>query len=184
MDVNDACNGAKYCVEQGWVNERWLSIDGRSAGGYTTLASLTFQNVFTAGASLYGISNLVALCKETHKFESRYMDSLVGPYPEKENLYNERAPIMHTENLSCPVILLQGTEDKVVPPGQAEEMYHVLRSKGIDTTLVLYNGEGHGFRRGENIAHSLNSQYSFFCQIFGLETNDVDKIPIGEKLTI
>jgi len=184
VDVNDASLGAKFCVEKGWVNPEWLCIDGRSAGGYTTLAALTFRDEFSAGASMCGISNLVTLCEHTHKFESRYTDTLVGPYPEGVDIYNERAPIMHTDGLSCPVILLQGTNDKVVPPDQAELMFDALDNKGIGTTLVLYEGEGHKLQKSENSSHALNSEYSFFCQIFGFEAEDVEKIPIGEKIKV
>ena len=184
VDVEDVCHGALYCVEQGWANGDWLAIDGRSAGGYTTLAALTFSDVFKAGASLYGVSDLVTLNDDTHKFESRYLDGLIGPYPDDKAIYDERCPIKHTERLDCPVLLLQGDEDKVVPPNQAEMMFSVLKNKGLDTTLVLYKGEQHGFRKGENVQHALNSEYSFFCQVFGIEALDVAPIEIGSRLEV
>lgn len=184
VDVEDVCSGALYCVEQGWANGDWLAIDGRSAGGYTTLAALTFSDVFKAGASLYGVSDLVTLNNDTHKFESRYLEGLIGPYPDDKAIYDERCPIKHTERLDCPVLLLQGDEDKIVPPNQAEMMFSVLKSKGLDTTLVLYKGEQHGFRKGENVQHALNSEYSFFCQVFGIDSLDVTPIEIGSRLEI
>jgi dipeptidyl aminopeptidase/acylaminoacyl peptidase len=168
-DVEDVCAGATYCVSQRWVHPDWLAIDGKSAGGYTTLCALVFGNVFHAGASWYGISNLVTLYQDTHKFESRYMDTLVGRYPDEKQKYEARCPIHFHDKLHCPLILLQGLEDKVVPHNQAETMYEVLRAKGLDTTLVLYRGEQHGFRKGENMVHALESEYSFFCQVFGIE---------------
>jgi dienelactone hydrolase len=187
VDVSDVCNGAQYCVEQGWVNPEWLCIDGRSAGGYTTLAALVFKDTFRAGASLYGIGDLAALAEDTHKFESRYLDSLIGPYPAKKEVYEERCPINFIEKLNCPVILLQGEEDKVVPPNQAEKMYQVLTAKGLSSTLVLYKGEQHGFRKPENVRHALSSEYFFFCTVFGLvpqSEEGFDGIKIGSRVVI
>jgi dienelactone hydrolase len=187
VDVDDVCKGAQYCVEQGWANPDWLCIDGRSAGGYTTLAALAFQDVFLAGASLYGIGDLSALYAGTHKFESRYMDGLIGPYPEKKSVYDERCPINYTEKLNCPVILLQGDEDKVVPPDQAETMFEVLTAKGLPSALVIYKGEQHGFRKSENIRHALLSEYNFFCETFGIEAQpeaNFEGIEIGKRLEV
>jgi dipeptidyl aminopeptidase/acylaminoacyl peptidase len=183
VDVNDVCAGAEYCVQQGWVHPEWLCIDGSSAGGYTTLAALTFRDTFSAGASLYGISDLTALAKDTHKFESRYLDGLVGKYPEDQAIFDERCPILFTDKLSCPILLLQGMEDKVVPPNQAEGMFHALKEKGLLTSLVMYKGEQHGFRKKKNIQHALNSEYSFFCQVFGIEPEEgTEEIAIGERM--
>jgi dipeptidyl aminopeptidase/acylaminoacyl peptidase len=187
VDVNDVCNGAKFCVDQGWVNGKWLCIDGGSAGGYTTLAALTFTNVMAAGASLYGVADLSALAADTHKFESRYLDGLVGPYPEQKAIYDERCPLNFTDQLNCPVLLLQGDEDKIVPPNQAEIMFDALIAKGIPSTLVMYKGEQHGFRKASNIRHALNSEYHFFCQVFGIEPQleeGFDGIKMGERLDI
>jgi len=185
VDVNDVCAGANYCVQQGWVNPQWLCIDGSSAGGYTTLAALTFENVFSAGASLYGVSDLSALAEDTHKFESRYLDGLVGKYPQDKAVFEERCPILFTEKLNCPILLLQGTEDKIVPPNQAERMFEALKEKGLSTSLVLYKGEQHGFRKKENIRHSLNAEYSFFCQVFGIEPEEgTEQIAIGERIEL
>lgn len=187
VDVDDVCNGALWCVQQGLANGEWLCIDGRSAGGYTTMAALTFRDVFAAGASLYGISDLVRLQNDTHKFESRYLDGLVGPYPEEKDLYNERSPINFTGMLNCPMIMLQGDEDKVVLPDQAIQMFHVLKSKGVQTALVMYKGEQHGFRKGENVRHALLSEYEFFCAVFGFEAQREDGFPgvkIGERVDV
>ena len=156
-----------------------MAIDGGSAGGYTTLAALTFREVFKAGASLYGVSDLGALARETHKFESRYLDGLVGPYPERQDLYEERSPINHTELLSCPLILFQGLEDQIVPPSQAEMMFKAVRSKGIPTAYIPFEGEQHGFRRAENIKRVLDAELYFYSKVFGFELADgVDPVKI------
>lgn len=187
VDVDDVAKGAQYCVDEGWVNPDWLSIDGRSAGGYTTLAALAFQDIFQAGASLYGIGDLSALYTGTHKFESRYMDGLIGPYPDEKATYDERCPINFTGQLNCPVILLQGDEDKVVPPDQAETMFSVLTDKGLPSALVIYKGEQHGFRKSENISHALLSEYYFFCETFGIKPQ-AEKgfagVAIGQRLEV
>jgi len=172
VDVDDACNGATYLVEQGKADKARLAIDGGSAGGYTTLAALTFRDVFKAGASYYGVSDMGSLAAETHKFESRYLDSLVGPYPEKKAVYDERSPINAVDKLSCPIIFLQGSEDKIVPPNQAEAMVNALKEKGIPVAYLLFEGEQHGFRKGENIKRSLDAELSFYAQIFGFELAD------------
>ena len=172
VDVDDACNGALHLVEQGKADQERLAIDGGSAGGYTTLAALTFRGVFKAGASYYGVSDMGSLAAETHKFESRYLDSLVGPYPEKKAVYDERSPINAVDQLSCPIIFLQGAEDKIVPPNQAEKMVDALKEKGIPVAYLLFEGEQHGFRKGENIKRALDAELSFYAQIFGFELAD------------
>jgi dipeptidyl aminopeptidase/acylaminoacyl peptidase len=172
VDVDDCCNAALHLVSQGEADGDRLAIDGGSAGGYTTLAALTFKEVFKAGASLYGVSDLEALAKETHKFESRYLDGLVGPYPERQDLYQERSPINHTEQLSCPLILFQGLEDQVVPPSQSEKMFEAVRAKGIPTAYIPFEGEQHGFRRSENIKRVLEAELYFYSRVFGFETAD------------
>ena len=169
VDVEDCVNGALYLVAQGEVDGSRLAIDGGSAGGYTTLAALTFRDVFRAGASRYGISDLEALAQDTHKFESRYLDQLVGPYPERRDLYRERSPIHFTDRLSCPLILFQGLEDKIVPPSQAELMFAAVRDKGLPCAYVAFEGEQHGFRRAENIRRSLDGELYFFSRVFGFE---------------
>ena len=172
VDVDDCCNGALHLVSQGEADGDRLAIDGGSAGGYTTLAALTFKEVFNAGASHYGVSDLEALAKETHKFEARYLDGLVGPYPEESALYKERSPIHHTDRLSCPLILFQGLEDQIVPPSQAEMMFDAVRAKGIPTAYIPFEGEQHGFRRAENIKRALEAELYFYSKVFGFDLAD------------
>jgi len=179
VDVDDCVNGARYLVERGKVDGERLIIRGGSAGGYTTLAALTFRDVFRAGASYYGISDLEALTRETHKFESRYLDRLIGPYPERRDLYVQRSPIHFVERLSCPIIVFQGLEDKVVPPNQAELIVEALRAKGLPVAYVTFEGEGHGFRRAESIKRSLDAELYFYSRVFGFELADpVEPVPI------
>ncbi len=172
VDVDDCCNAALHLVSKGEADENRLAIDGGSAGGYTTLAALTFKDVFKAGASHYGVSDLEALAKETHKFEARYLDGLVGPYPERRDLYRERSPINHTEGLSCPLILFQGLEDQIVPPKQAEMMFDAVRAKGLPTAYIPFEGEQHGFRLAENIKRALEAELYFYSKIFGFDLAD------------
>ena len=167
VDVDDCVNGARYLVEQGEADPQRLAIRGGSAGGYTTLNALTFRDVFKAGASYYGISDLEAMALDTHKFESRYLDSMIGPYPDEKDLYYERSAIHFTEQLSAPMILFQGLEDKVVPPNQAEMMVEALRKKGLPVAYVAYEGEQHGFRKAQTIKHSLDAELYFYSRIFG-----------------
>ncbi|ABA57660.1 Peptidase S9, prolyl oligopeptidase active site region [Nitrosococcus oceani ATCC 19707] len=168
-DVEDCVNGALYLAQRGEVDRERLAIRGSSAGGFTTLAALTFHEVFKAGASYYGVSDLAALAKETHKFESRYLDHLIGPYPERADLYAARSPIHAVDKLSCPVIFFQGLEDKIVPPEQAEQMVEALREKGVPVAYVPFEGEQHGFRRAENIKRALGAELYFYAQIFGFD---------------
>jgi dipeptidyl aminopeptidase/acylaminoacyl peptidase len=169
VDVDDCANGARYLVQQGLVDGQRLVIRGGSAGGYTTLCALTFRDFFQSGASYYGVSDLGALARDTHKFESRYLDRLVGPYPERRDLYRERSPINFTERLACPVIFLQGLEDRVVPPSQTETMVQALRDKGIPVAYLPFEGEQHGFRRAENIKRALDAELYFYSRVFGFE---------------
>ena len=169
VDVDDCVNGARYLVARGEVDPNRLIITGGSAGGYTTLCALTFRDVFKAGASHFGVSDAEALAQDTHKLESRYLDGLLGPYPEKRDVYRERSPINFTERLSCPVIFFQGLEDKVVPPNQAEQMVEALRSKGISVAYVAFPGEQHGFRQAKNIKRALNTELYFYSRVFGFE---------------
>lgn len=171
-DVDDCCNGAEHLVHTGKVDGHRMAIMGGSAGGYTTLAALTFRDTFQTGASHYGVSDITLLAKETHKFESRYPDQLIGPYPEAKALYEARSPIYHVERMNCPIIFFQGADDKVVPPNQAELMVDALKEKGVPVAYVLYEGEGHGFRQAEHIKHALESQLYFFAQIFDFEPAD------------
>ena len=172
VDVDDCVNGARYLVEAGAVDGNRLAIRGGSAGGYTTLCALTFRGAFRAGASHYGISDLEALAKDTHKFESRYLDGLIGPYPERRDLYVERSPIHFTDRLACPMILFQGLEDKVVPPKQAEEMFEAVRAKGLPVAYLTFEGEQHGFRKAENIKRVLEAELYFYSKVFKFELAD------------
>ena len=183
VDVDDCVNGARYLVEQGYVDMNRLAIRGGSAGGYTTLSALTFRDVFKAGASYYGISDLEAMTTDTHKFESRYLDSLIGPYPEEQDRYRERSPIHFTDRLSCPLILFQGLEDKVVPPNQAEMMVDALRAKGLPVAYVPFEGEQHGFRRSENIQRSLEAELYFYAQVFDFTPADAIEPVMIENLS-
>ncbi len=170
VDVDDCCNGAQHLVEQGLADSKRLAIRGGSAGGYTTLACLTFKNdVFKAGASYYGISELEVFATDTHKFESRYMDSLIGAYPERKDIYFNRSPINFIQNLSCPLIMFQGDEDKVVPPSQSQMMFEAMRDKELPVAYLLFSGEQHGFRKAENIKRSLEAELYFYAKIFGFE---------------
>jgi dipeptidyl aminopeptidase/acylaminoacyl peptidase len=163
VDVDDCVNGARYLANQGRVDGARTVITGGSAGGHTTLAALTFRDYFRGGASHYGVSDLAALARDTHKFESRYLDSLVGPYPEREDLYRERSPLFHAERLSAPVIFFQGEEDRVVPPAQSETMAGRLREKGVPVAYLLFSGEQHGFRKAENIKRALDAELYFYA---------------------
>ncbi len=167
VDVDDCVNGAQYLAKQGLVDSNRMAISGGSAGGYTTLCALTFKDVFKAGASYYGVSDLEALATDTHKFESRYLDGLIGPYPEKKEIYKQRSPINFTEGLSCPVIFFQGLEDRVVPANQAEKMVEVLKEKGLPVAYVAFPEEQHGFRRSENIKRALDGEFYFYSRVFG-----------------
>jgi dipeptidyl aminopeptidase/acylaminoacyl peptidase len=169
VDVDDCANGARYLVGRGEVDGDRLMITGGSAGGYTTLCALTFRDTFNAGASHYGVSDAEALAKETHKFESRYLDGLMGPYPEKREIYVARSPINFTDRLSCPVIFFQGLEDKVVPPNQAEAMVEALRQKGIAVAYLPFAGEQHGFRQAKNIKRALDGELYFYSRVLRFE---------------
>ncbi len=168
VDVEDAVAGAQAMVAAGKADSNRLIIRGGSAGGYTTLAALTFHNTFKAGASYYGISDLEVLQLDTHKFESRYNDTLIGPYPEAKDTYIARSPIHFTDRLSCPIILFQGLEDKVVPPNQSEMMADAVRKKGLKVKYVAFEGEQHGFRKAENIIRALEEELAFYREVFAI----------------
>jgi dipeptidyl aminopeptidase/acylaminoacyl peptidase len=171
-DVDDCVNGARYLSETGKVDGKRLMITGGSAGGYTTLCALTFRNVFSAGASHYGISDLDVLEQDSHKFESKYDQRLIGPYPERRDLFRERSPINHVENLSCPVIFFQGLDDKVVPPNQAELMVNALRAEKLPVAYLTFEGEQHGFRKAENIKRCLDAELYFYSKVLGFPLAD------------
>ncbi|HJQ25297.1 MAG TPA: S9 family peptidase [Blastocatellia bacterium] len=179
-DVEDCINGARFLVEQGKADPERLIIRGGSAGGYTTLAALTFHDFFKVGASYYGVSDLELLEQDCHKFESRYNRSLIGPYPEGEATYKARSPIHHTERLSCPIILFQGLEDRVVPPNQAEMLYAAAKAKGLPVAYIPFAGEAHGFRQAANIKRSLDGELYFYSRVFGFDADvEVDPDFIG-----
>lgn len=171
-DVEDCVAAAEHLVAEGLADPDRLVISGGSAGGFTTLAALTFHDTFKAGASHYGIGDLEALMRTTHKFEARYLDRLIGPWPESARLYRERSPIHHTDRLSCPLILFQGLEDKVVPPDQAWAMRDALRAKKLPVACLEFAGEGHGFRSAEVQRTVLLAEYAFYCQIFGIASSE------------
>jgi dipeptidyl aminopeptidase/acylaminoacyl peptidase len=166
VDVDDCVNGARYLAERGEVDRNRLIITGGSAGGYTTLGALTFRKVFKAGASHFGISNLESMARDTHKYESQYLTGLLGPYPERKDIYYDRSPINFPERLSCPVIFFQGLEDKVVPPDQAETMVDAIRAKRIPVSYVAFAGEQHGFRQAKNIKRALDGELYFYSKVF------------------
>ncbi|MGI8755330.1 MAG: alpha/beta hydrolase family protein [Acidimicrobiales bacterium] len=172
VDVEDAVAAARHLSGAGMVDGDRLAIRGGSAGGYTTLAALCFHDAFKAGASHYGVADLAALATETHKFESRYLDGLVGPWPEAEATYAERSPIHHTDGFSAPLIVLQGDEDEVVPPNQAEMIVAALAAKGIPHAYLLFEGEQHGFRQAANIVRALEAELWFYGRVFGFEPAD------------
>ena len=179
VDVDDCVNAAKYLVVRGEVDGERLVITGSSAGGYTTLAALTFRNTFKAGASYYGISDLEILARDTHKFESRYLDRLVGEYPKDKEIYQKRSPIHFTEQLNCPVIFFQGLKDKVVPPNQAEMMFQAIKNKGLPVAYIAFEEEAHGFRIADNIKKALDSEFYFYSRVFGFQPADaIEEIEI------
>lgn len=171
-DVEDAVAGATWLAEQGLADPERLIIRGGSAGGYTTLAAHAFHNTFAAGASYYGVSDVEALAKDTHKFESRYLDQVIGPYPERRDLYLQRSPINHLAGFGAPLLLLQGLDDPVVPPNQSEKIFEALKSRGIPTAYLAFEGESHGFRKAENQVRSLEAELYFYARVLGFDTAD------------
>lgn len=179
-DVDDCVNAALFLAERGDVDRGRLAIRGGSAGGYTTLCALAFRDVFAAGASHYGIGDLEALARDTHKFESRYMDRLIGPYPEARELYRARSPIHHLEGFTSPLLLLQGLEDRVVPPLQSSAMYEAVRARGIPVAYLAFEGEQHGFRQAKNIRRSVEAELYFYGRVFGiLPADELEPIDIA-----
>ncbi|MCU1372131.1 MAG: putative peptidase [Ilumatobacteraceae bacterium] len=172
VDVEDAVAAAEHLAGEGFVDRHQLAIRGGSAGGYTTLAALCFHDAFKAGASHYGVADLSALAADTHKFESRYLDGLVGPYPEARATYDARSPIHHTDGFSAPLIVFQGSEDEVVPPAQSEMIVEALTAKGIPHAYLLFDGEQHGFRKAENIVRALEAELWFYGRVFGFTPAD------------
>ena len=167
VDREDCESAARHLVARGDVDPARLAIRGGSAGGYTTLCALAFGSVFTAGASYYGVSDAAALARDTHKFESRYLDALIGPWPERADLYEQRSPIHAVDRLACPVIFLQGLEDAVVPPDQTRRMADALREKGLPVACLMFEGEQHGFRQAANIRRAAEAELYFYGRVFG-----------------
>jgi dipeptidyl aminopeptidase/acylaminoacyl peptidase len=167
VDVEDCIAAKRYLADRGDIDPKRVAIRGGSAGGYTTLCALAFHNEFAAGASHYGVGDLTALAQDTHKFESRYLDKLVGPYPAAADLYRDRSPIHFADRISCPVILFQGLEDKVVPPSQAETFVAALRARGLPHEYLTFPNEGHGFRRAETIQRVAEAELEFYARVFG-----------------
>jgi dipeptidyl aminopeptidase/acylaminoacyl peptidase len=179
VDVDDCVNAARHLASSGRADPERLLIRGGSAGGYTTLSAATFRDVFAAGASHFGVADLAALARDTHKFESRYLDGLVGPWPEREDLYGDRSPICHTDQLRTPLILFQGLEDEIVPPAQAEMMVDALRKNGIPFAYLAYEGEQHGFRKAESIIRTAEAELYFYGRVLGFEpAGDIDPVDI------
>jgi len=186
-DVEDCTHAAKFLVDNNLANRNMLCINGGSAGGFTSLSALIGDTVFRAAASRYGVADLELLAKETHKFESRYLDNLVGLYPQDLAKYKDRSPMTHVESINAPVIFYQGDLDAVVPPNQAELMHAKLKAKGLPTALVMYPGEYHGFRQDVNIRHTLDSELYFYSRILGFDARvpkkssdcrvDIDNLP-------
>ncbi|HET7031147.1 MAG TPA: prolyl oligopeptidase family serine peptidase [Candidatus Limnocylindrales bacterium] len=172
VDVDDCVNGAAWLARQGLVDEGALAIRGGSASGYTTLAALTFRDTFGAGTSYFGIGDLETFDHQTHKYESRYTWTLVGKYPERKDLYDARSPLKHTEQISCPVLILQGAEDRIVPPAQAEQIVDALWERRIPHAYLLFAGEDHGFRAAANIIRAFEAELSFYGQVFGFAPAD------------
>ena len=166
-DTDDCIAAVEYLSEKGLVDPERAAIKGGSAGGYTTINALTFHDRFAVGATYYGIADLSVFIDDTHKFESKYLESLIGRYPEEKQKYYDRSAINFTDQLSCPMIIFQGTEDKIVPPSQAEIMAEGLREKKIPFSLIMYEGEQHGFRQSKNIISSLESELYFYSQVLG-----------------
>lgn len=167
-DVDDVCAVVEHLAQAGRIDKNRCIIKGSSAGGYTVLAALAFRDTFQAGVSIYGIGNLETLVADTHKFEARYLDRLIGPYPEDKTTYVSRSPIHHVNNIQCPTLVFQGLQDKVVPPNQAEELVSAVDKKGLPVAYVTYENEGHGFRDPENIQHMLEMEWQFYARIFSL----------------
>ena len=172
VDVDDCVAGARWLAEQGRVDGSRMAIRGGSASGYTTLCAITFRDAFAAGVSYFGIGDLETFVKQTHKFESRYLETLVGPYPEQAERYRERSPLNFPEQIHCPALILQGADDRIVPPAQAEQIVDALWERRLPHAYLLYPGEDHGFRSKDNIIRSFEAELSFYGQLFGFEPAD------------
>ena len=179
VDVDDCVNGAAWLAAEGLADPDLLAIRGGSASGYTTLCAITFRDVFKAGVSYFGIGDLETFDTITHKFESKYTQRLVGPYPERKDLYHARSPLNFADRISCPALILQGLDDRVVPPAQAEQIVDALRERRLPHVYLVFEGEDHGFRQAKNIIRSFEAELSFYAQIFGfLPADQIEPIEI------
>lgn len=179
VDIEDAANGVKWLAAAGYINADKVAIRGGSAGGYTTLGAVAFRKEFRAGASYFGVSDLEVLARDTHKYESRYLDQLIGPYPQSKEIYEARSPINSIDRIRSPLLLLQGLDDEVVPPNQSQLIYEALVEKCIPTAYIAFEGEGHGFRRPENKIRALNSELDFYGQIFEFQpAGDIERVQL------
>ncbi len=182
VDVEDSAAAARYLADRGDVDAARVQITGGSAGGYTTLMAMAVRDEFASGASYFGVADLVTFHEETHKFESHYDEYLIGPWPEAVDLYRERSPVTHADSISDPLLLLQGLDDKVVPPSQSEVIVDALQRRGIPYAYIAFAGEGHGFRKAENIKRAAEAHLSFLAQVSGFEpADDIEPIEV-EKL--
>jgi dipeptidyl aminopeptidase/acylaminoacyl peptidase len=172
VDLEDCVAGARWVAAEGLADGDRLAIRGGSASGYTTLCAVTFSDAFSAGTSYFGIGDLETFVKQTHKFESRYVDRLIGPYPERKDLYHDRSPLNFTDRISCPVLILQGAEDKIVPAAQAEQIVDALWERHLPHAYLLFPGEDHGFRAAENLIRSFEAELSFYGQVFNFQPAD------------
>ncbi len=184
VDVDDCVAAAAWLAEQGLADPRRTMIRGGSAGGYTTLRALATTDAFAAGTSLYGVADLRALARDTHSFESRYLDGLVAPWPDDEAEYVRRSPLAHLDGFSCPLLVLQGLEDAVVPPAQAEAIVAAVASKGLPHAYVAFEGEQHGFRRASSVQAAAEAELSFYAQVLGFEpAGDVPRLPLRGRVS-
>jgi dipeptidyl aminopeptidase/acylaminoacyl peptidase len=172
VDAEDVIAAVRYLVSTRRADPNRVAISGGSAGGYTVLVALSTSDVFRAGADYFGISDMTALARDTHKFESRYIDSLIGPLPQAQSIYDERSPLNHLDGFKAPLIIFQGAEDPIVPPNQSALIAAALRVRKVPLAYILYPGEGHGFRKPEHIIDSLESELSFYGQVFGFTPAD------------
>ena len=179
VDAEDVIAAVRYLVSTRRADPNRVAISGGSAGGYTVLVALSTSDVSRAGADYFGISDMTALARDTHKFESRYIDSLIGPLPQAQSIYDERSPLNHLDGFKAPLIIFQGAEDPIVPPNQSALIAAALRARKVPLAYILYPGEGHGFRKPEHIIDSLQSELSFYGQVFGF--TPADQLP---KLTV
>jgi dipeptidyl aminopeptidase/acylaminoacyl peptidase len=182
VDVEDCGNAVRWLAAEGRADGSRAVIRGGSAGGFTTLAALAFTDVFAAGASLFGVADLELLARDTHKFESRYLDGLVGPWPEAAAVYERRSPIHHVDEISCPLILFQGLEDAIVPPAQSQLMYEALRARGVPVAYLTFPGEQHGFRQAATIIAVAEAELAFYGRVFGFEPDGgASSLPIANE---